>query len=335
MHIPTIPSHLNSSYYDGRAFGNFKLQIGEVIAIHYPKDPKNVSKKFIEYQVWVQQRSNGTANSVQYENCLHINTLAGLADKFNFTLRADNVVNKKTLFGRGSKVLLLCLNGEPSNAVIIGGLRDYADDDDGVHGKDHVGLGHHMHFVFNGVDVFINDDGELTLSINGPTNNDGTAKVKDAGGSLLRMSKDGGFMVITPSGSVISISETKDKQGIKFLSGGSWVTLDKGGLTCGDPSGASFSLGSDATGTSNFAVASDASTIASSRVNVGAGADTPAVRGQDLVTWLTNLITVLSSATTTNAVPGSPCSLNPSTISQLTALTAQLQQILSFNVMVK
>lgn len=48
----------------------------------------------------------------------------------------------------------------------------------------------------------------------------------------------------------------------------------------------------------------------------------------DLLTVLSNLITVLVSLTTTNAVPGAPCALSPTTIAALNNITTQLQGIL-------
>jgi hypothetical protein len=78
--------------------------------------------------------------------------------------------------GKGSKVLLLCLNGENNNAVILGGLRDQADVS-GFGDKEAKDLGHYFHFNFNGVSADIDKDGQFTLVYNGKTEVDGTTKV--------------------------------------------------------------------------------------------------------------------------------------------------------------
>jgi phage gp45-like len=117
----------------------------------------------------------------------------GNADTFRARYRPDkSVLNQKSQKdygpGRGSKVLLLCINGENHNAVIIGGISDQASPDDSEEN------GHCLHFNFNGVDVNINNDGELLIEYQGATKNDGELRDdvdEKAVGTSIHIKKNG------------------------------------------------------------------------------------------------------------------------------------------------
>jgi hypothetical protein len=93
-----IPAFLDLAvprrFSDGGAFNEPFLRMGEVQDIIYPDDKRSRSKKFVEYRVLVQRRANGTGNTKVYENCMLWNPLAGLADRCEFTLRADTSENR-------------------------------------------------------------------------------------------------------------------------------------------------------------------------------------------------------------------------------------------------
>lgn len=189
-----------ASSYDGDAFDNGFLRVGEVQEVIYPDDDRSRSKKFIEYRVLVQQRSNGTGNAKMYENCSLWNSLAGLADRLEFTLRADTSANRdKNGLGKGSKVLVMCVNGEANTAVIMGGVRDEVDTDYKVKGLDDTkvkDLGHHLYFNFNGISFYVNKDGECVLSYNGKTKIDGSTDVGTSKtGSGFKLLKNGNVRV--------------------------------------------------------------------------------------------------------------------------------------------
>lgn len=195
-----IPSHLSiettAHFSDGDVFNNVRLRYGEVQEIVYPTDPKSLSKKFVEYSVFVQHRSaNNTATGKMYNHCVLANAFGGLADQCHWMLRPDAKPSAKQKgangLGKGSKVLLLCLNGEHNNAVILGGLRDQADVS-GFGGKEAKDLGHYFHFNFNGVSADVDDDGQFVLKYNGKTEVDGTTKVDGSKvGTYLQLDKDG------------------------------------------------------------------------------------------------------------------------------------------------
>jgi hypothetical protein len=207
-----IPSHLEiestPSYSAGDVFSNVRLRFGEVQKVIYPKDADSRTKQFIEYNVYVQERSHGTGNGRLYKHCLLINPLAGLADKAMWTLRGSNSIadKKKNRRGNGSKVLLLCVNGETSNAVIIGGLRNQDDKADIDVSKPQ------METVFNGIAFKINDDGEFSLTFNGPTDIDGKLRDdidKKTVGASITFTKEG--KIVVKENQALEIGEATDK----------------------------------------------------------------------------------------------------------------------------
>lgn len=198
-----IPSFLDvvgrpSRFDTGTAFNNVSLHIGEVQEMFYPNHPRNRSKKVVEYRVFAQILENGAGVGKMYDYCVLLNPFAGFADKASWTLRPENKANSvsksDTTPGKGSKVLLLCINGEQNNAVILGGLRDQAD-------AVETDAGHNLHLNFNGVDAAVNAEGELTIKYGGKTNAAGKTSVSSrAQGTLLKFKKDGSLALTTADG---------------------------------------------------------------------------------------------------------------------------------------
>jgi hypothetical protein len=186
-----IPSYLNTRELGARgplrSFSNITLRRGEVQDIVYPDDKRSLSKKYNEYRVLVQMRDGeGAGTSADFYNCVLINDLASGADFSTFTLRPNS--KKSEPSGNGSKVLVLCINGDNSQAIILGGVRDGDQDFDT---KD---LGHHSIQQFNGIRQEINKEGELTITFKGATKTDGSlAEGADssASGTSLKFARDG------------------------------------------------------------------------------------------------------------------------------------------------
>jgi hypothetical protein len=202
---PVVPGHADGGFLpDNGVSGNVMLRIGEVQNIYYPEDQENVSKRFIEYRVWVAHKANGTAVTKMYDHCIAIDNLAGIADYSYVTYRADSSASgqngqKRPAPGKGARVILLCINGESQNAVILGGVRNANAPDV----KDTIDDGHHMHSVFNGIDMLINKDGELTLTYNGATDLSGDPTEDtntDAAGTFVKIDKDGNVTVSDANG---------------------------------------------------------------------------------------------------------------------------------------
>lgn len=193
-----IPSYLAAVAMGERlsanAFDNFVLRQGEVREIVYPDDKRSISKTVVEYSVVVQYRDgSGPATSVNYPNCVSLNLFGGGADKVRYTYRAQSKdPEKKKVISDGSKVLVLCVNGELRRAIIVGGYNE----DKTAEKKDD---GHNYSWIFNGVSQVVNKDGEYTLKFIGKTKIDGTLDdnaSKDNSGSMLFFDKDGGVKLV-------------------------------------------------------------------------------------------------------------------------------------------
>lgn len=205
-----IPSYLGfqarGGHEDSGIQSNLSLRHGEVRKIIYPTDPDSVSGRFIEYNVEVQQRDgSSTGVAVTYANCLLSNLFGGAADVFKYTLREDNQKQPPTDgVGVGSKVVLLCLNGITTKAVIIGGLRETGPidpDGTGRNGNDQESDGHNLYFEFNGANVKIDDAGEIQIMYRGKTQADGSLDSSanpDAEGTSVLFNKDGSLKLFTP-----------------------------------------------------------------------------------------------------------------------------------------
>jgi hypothetical protein len=223
-----VPSFLmvpgEQGAYDGSFLNNIRLRIGEVQEIVYPSDKKSRSKKFIEYRVFVQHRENGTATTKMYENCVLSNLFGGFADQLHYTLRTDKSAGQKNggkqpgMPGKGAKVLLLCVNGETHSPIIIGGLREVETDSDPKDGS----TGHNLFFEFNGVNIVIDKDGQLVLTVKGATKADGkpadgvatdrlpsTVKV-EKDGKITASTKDGKNSVVIEQSGKITITSEKE-----------------------------------------------------------------------------------------------------------------------------
>lgn len=181
-------------------FSDMGMRSGEVREIIYPSDERSLSKKYTEYTVETSIFSEGTSTTQTYFNCALINQFGGVADKIHYTLRpSDKSRPTEDGIGVGSKVLLLCIDGKRSQAIILGGVREAGKlkENETTEKKEN---GHNLFFEFNGVRTEINDDGELTVQFRGATQNDG--KLRDsadskASGSKIILNKTGGIKIHT------------------------------------------------------------------------------------------------------------------------------------------
>lgn len=184
---------------DGGAFGDVSLRVGEVLELVYPEDPRSQTKRFIEYRVLVRHRANKTAVTKEYVGCCLWNPLGGFVDRATWTLRGDQQAGQKGRPAKGSKVLLLCINGERANPVILGGIRDQRDESEAKGAAKE--RGHFLELEFNGLNVEIDDSGALKVLRKGPTDADGKLdenKVKpDAVGAFIRFGANGGIAIGT------------------------------------------------------------------------------------------------------------------------------------------
>jgi hypothetical protein len=175
---------------------NIAFRVGEVQEVVYPDDKRNQSGTMVEYVVDVSHADGkGATVTTRYFAVPVGNLFGGVADFTRYTLRArtgDTSKDKIRTLGNGSKVTLLCVNGRTTQALIIGGAHDPNQPDDDK------ADGHNYEFEFNGANLLINDDGELSIKYQGATDINGdprkgvdTAKT----GATLKFDKDGNWSV--------------------------------------------------------------------------------------------------------------------------------------------
>lgn len=168
--------------------GNTAVRLGEVREVVPPEDPRNLTQKFTEYRVAVQHLDeSGSSVTRDYPHCTVMTLFGGLADVSTWTPRADPSYDRATGLGRGSKVLVVCVSGDSSAAVIIGGVRDDRDPGDlGL--RDNLGKLHY-YARFNGLSAAISEDGSFQILRSGPTDVLGKTTAEKAG--ILLMQADG------------------------------------------------------------------------------------------------------------------------------------------------
>lgn len=200
-----IPSFLSvgttPNFDEGTNFGNITFTKGEVTKIIYPDDKGSVSKKFIEYDVYIENRQNGTGNGELINNCPLWNPNASGVDRAAWTLRVGEKQpwSKNDAMSNGSKVLVMFLHGEGQNPFILGGIRDPNEKQDPGDPKKE--FGHYFQWIFNGLETFIDKNGGFTLTFNGPTKNNGdldTDKVQEsATGTYIKLNEEGSLKLAT------------------------------------------------------------------------------------------------------------------------------------------
>ncbi len=322
MIIPSFLSEYETPFEDdGGAFTDNLLRIGEVTKVIYPDDPQSLSKRFIEYSVQVQKRANGTAGVVEYRHCYMANPLSGLADYAWWRLRVDknHQAGKDGNPGQGSKVLILCINGERMNPVILCGIRDEADlTEEKSLGRD---KGHAAEFMFNGLKLAVADDGSLEIRYGGPTKADGTLdtdKVKAAQvGTYVKIANDG---TLTLAAKELPKDAAEDavqqrvvmdntKKTIEVHADTEWKVIVKGESTI--QSGKNVTVKSLK---GNVMVRADAGNITLSapkgKLFLGAEADESAVLGDTLKGLIDELIVAIKTMTVYTAVGTSSPAVN-------------------------
>ena len=237
--------------------GNVRLRYGEVKKEILPTNPESYSKKYREYEVMVQHYEGGSATHRMYHHCVVMNDLCSEGDFTTQSLRESDKVDFQ--LGNGSRVFILCVEGNDARAIIIGGPQQHNDTSKGVHKETE----------FNGVNFQVLDDGSWTLENKGKTDNLGKPhKDRNSGaGTTVKVEANGNFLVKTQKCS-ISVDNTS------------------GGITIESDSQISVKTKEAKVEATSVTVKADSVTIDSSSVGVGANAVEPAVLGTTLVSIL-------------------------------------------------
>ncbi len=210
--LSTKQTNSSSGWFD--SLRDTTIHPGEIIAAYPPTSKNNVSKKFFEYDVIVyRQDGNGSSSPMTYRNCLIKDMFGSPADFCRFTPRIIKVERSGKRASYNSRVMVECLNGDISTATIVGFLKHellY-----GEKGKEKE-LGHNLEFMFNGINIEINKDGDFRFIRKSATDEKGEPKDKsDAdqnGGFQLIIDKPGGMRAVTGDGKQFIEIDHEDKK---------------------------------------------------------------------------------------------------------------------------
>lgn len=210
---PVLPSSLLEERgpmdmnFNKRISENAYLRLGVVIDVAEIDDKKNnITQLMPEYTVMTIENDNTSI----YKNCLSIDSFGGIGDYMVKTLRKPKNPKKVKDSGslkkqNGSIVLLLCLDGSSEQAIILGAIAH----PERKNGKLTKAKGHHLEGEFNGINWQIDKDGALTVKFNSASDNDGKYKDAKAGGSTIKMEKDGSIEASDGSKEKVRIDKTK------------------------------------------------------------------------------------------------------------------------------
>jgi hypothetical protein len=155
-------AQLQASSYE-LSLNDSRLRLGKIINI-YPPDEQY---KTMTYDVLVGYCDGGAEAHTPYYRVKTTTLFGGVADRINWIPRIDP--NPKSFLRLNSEVLVMCVNGNSREAYIIGGIpHSYAGTEETY------GNSIFLDFEYNGMNVFINEDGEFQLTRRGKTNADGS-----------------------------------------------------------------------------------------------------------------------------------------------------------------
>lgn len=193
-------THDQGSIFFKRIFGDTSLKIGIVIKTYDIDNEKNLNKKIPEYDVLIVQEGEGSIEPVVYKNCINTDSFGGKADFLEYKLRSNskepkgkNTVNTNFTEQDGNIVLLLCLDGSLDKGVILKSIFHKGRKESKLT-KD---AGLHLEGEYNGLNWQINKDGELTITFKSKTNNKGEPQDETAGGTTVKMDKEGSIDINT------------------------------------------------------------------------------------------------------------------------------------------
>ena len=178
-----------------KTYQNTSMRVGVITESYGVENKDNLNKLVPEYDVMVfEQNEDQGSTTINYRHCIMANSLGGIADFFEMTIR--KITEKKSKGptpspngNNGSLVLILCLNGLSDSGIIIGAL-SHPDRKSTL--KD---SGPRMEGEYNGVNVKVEKDGSTSLTFRGATDNYGKVLDKEQGNTVMSIEKDGSYQV--------------------------------------------------------------------------------------------------------------------------------------------
>jgi hypothetical protein len=180
------------------------LRTGIITHVFYTDDAQNISIQFIEYNVMVtSSNSDGSLNSITYRNCRHMDIFGAINKHENFVMETSSN-NKKD---QGSQCLIMCIDGinAAGRAIIIGGLQD-ANREPWKRAD-----GQFYDFIYNGLNININKDGEYALTFNSYVDQQGIKANPLAAGTAIKIDKEGNYSVSTNESQTIKVDRASQQ----------------------------------------------------------------------------------------------------------------------------
>lgn len=218
---PSWMSLSSDDNFDKFVNNNLSLKIGQVTEVVYPT--KENGFKTTTYNILISEKGDSYNQFVLY-NCQLADKFGGLADYVTYTLRPNDKDISGITKGQvkdsdllGSYVVVGLLNGSSVSPIILCGVPFVGIPKESERKIPSAEDGHYLKFVFNGVEVEINKDGEIALTKNGPTKSDGSLDTdKDSGkeeqkGSFVKIDVNGNI-TLSANDKNIFIIDKKEKQ---------------------------------------------------------------------------------------------------------------------------
>ena len=204
-----VPSYLSatsdaaSNTGDWGFFSEVSIMAGEITAVFPPDHPSNTNGKLVEYSVNVWRRSYNSLQERLAFRCLQSDSFGSIADLCRFSMRSSVNTPGGSPLGNGATVFIACINGDRSNAYIIGAMpQPNRKDKDPSESR-------WMNSRFNGVTMDIHDDGSLEIMVPGATTTTGQPdpnRDNHNHGSKLTFAANGDITLDDQTGNKVMIS---------------------------------------------------------------------------------------------------------------------------------
>lgn len=297
-------SHVSSMFQ----YNNTTMKVGNVIEILYPENVNNITKKVIEYNVSVLERSpDGSSQYNTYNNCIVSNMFGSSNNYTNQTFQAASGDYK------GASVILECIDGnsQGGSAVIIGGL-DATSTNKVYSAKD----GQFYDFNFNGIQQLINNDGEYSLIFNSKIDTKGKRANDTAAGTFIKIDKDGRLSLGDNQGQLVKFDRV-DQSAI-WTNGAEFIKLDKKNKTLSMNSSDKMSLTS--TGAMSFKSSSTIDSTSEKDYNISSSSNI-AVRSKANTNMKADAGMNLEAGAVFKAKGGASAIIEGETVAQIKGLT--------------
>lgn len=219
-------SHHDKGAMDGfnKTYRNTSLKVGVILNTYPVGKDGNRTGLATEYDVvCIEQNEDRGATTILYKNCVSMASLGGIADFVDRTLRARKSKNYTGDAVRlnqqdGSVVLVLCLDGSADKAIILGGFphpdrkSTLVNDQPRLEGE------------YNGANVKVENDGSVTFTFRGATDNKGVPTDASQGPTVAKIEKDGSFEINHKT-----VTFRLDKKGVVTVKSDGDINVTTGG----------------------------------------------------------------------------------------------------------